>query len=452
MPSVVAESQNDYTIESAVLSSNRTPTGEFSYEISRLITDFEVYEHLDKPYLTGNLMFVDKFGIIQRLDIQGGESFEITIKSSQMPERLSSIVKKFKIGKINNSVKLGDHEDVVSINLVEDIAFDSTVKNINKSFTGTASNIIEQILGTYLNKPIIYPDSTFQSRMKVIVPNMHPLEAATWIKNTSTNKDGLPFYLFSVFGDDSLRFYDLGTLLTAEVMNRRIPYVYLQAVSQTQTMGQYTVVQSYDVRDHDNLLSLIRKGLVGSRNIFYDTFNGVFKDIKFDVGSDVFSMMADNNYFNDNQSRFNFGPDLKIDEQPIGDYNSKVISKISSSNIYKNIGNYKTLEEENSDGGYRKRIIGNALKHFMTKNPITLQVSGRDYIMGEGTKTHYTIGNKIRFLCLDPLTDTGSEPKFDKKKSGDYIIYAAKHKFSVERYDIQLLCTKLASAVEDIEL
>jgi len=452
MSSVATESQNDYIIESAIIGTNRIEGVETSFDICRLITDFEVYEHLDKPYLTANVLFHDKYGIVQRLDIQGGESFIITIKSTQKAENLTSIKKTFSVEKISHSIKSGDHDDVVSLALVEDIAFKSSVKNISKSFTGTSDKIIEQIFGTYLQKDVLSSESTFQSRMKIIVPNMHPLEACMWIKNRSTNGDGLPFYLFSVFGDNSIRFYDLGTLLRADVMNRRIPYVYWQAASQSSTMGKFTVVQSYDVRNHDHLLHLIRKGVVGSRNMFYDTFNGTFNDVNFNVGTDAFGMLASNDYLKEDQRRVNFGPDFKVDDQRVAEWNSTVVSKIASSNIYKNIGDYKTLEEETSNGAYTKRIIGRSLKHFMTKNPITIQVSGRDYIMGEGTRTHYTIGNKIRFLCLDPLTDTGQAPKFDKKKSGDYIIYAAKHKFSAERYDIQLLCTKLASYVEDPEL
>ena len=52
-------------------------------------------------------------------------------------------------------------------------------------------------------------------------------------------------------------------------------------------------------------------------------------------------------------------------------------------------------------------------------------------------------------LLIESIEETIKTPKFDKKKSGDYIIYATRHKFSAERYDIKLLCTKLASYLED---
>lgn len=448
MSTPAAESQSDFIIERAVISSNRSGnTEQTGYDIARVITDFEVFEHLDKPYLTGNVLFIDKVNILQRLDIQGGEQFSIRIKSSLNED--SVIDKTFFIEKINTAVRSADQEEVVSLRLIENIAFISSVKNVNKSFTGSPQQIVEQLLYSYLNKDVSTSQPPYQSRMKVIVPNMNPLEACVWIKNKSTNIDGLPFYLYSVFGDDTIRFNDLGTLLRADIINKKAPYAYWQSASQSMMSAKYTVVQSYSLKNHDDLLSLVRSGVVGSENNFYNTMNGTFQHVKFNVATSAFKPLIENDYFDDNQRKFNFGPSLKIDDQEIANWNSRVISRVSSANTYKNIGDYKTLEEENSAGGYEKRIIGNALKYFMTKNPIEIQVYGRDFIIHEKNRKHYTIGNKIRFLILDSLIDTGEEPKFDKKKSGDYIIYATRHKFSAERYDIKLLCTKLASYLED---
>jgi hypothetical protein len=144
---------------------------------------------------------------------------------------------------------------------------------------------------------------------------------------------------------------------------------------------------------------------------------------------------------------------MTVDDIKVADYEANSLSYISSSSTYKNFGDYKTINQETDEGSYRKRVISNSIRSFMTKTPMTIQINGRDFIQAKaGEDPNYTLGNKIRFLMLDPLTDKLERAAFDKKKSGDYIIYAAKHSFKKERYDIQLLCTKLASYVEDPEI
>ena len=52
------ENQRGYKILSALLSTDRTGQ---SVDIAGSILDFDIYEHLDKPYLTANFVFNDNF-------------------------------------------------------------------------------------------------------------------------------------------------------------------------------------------------------------------------------------------------------------------------------------------------------------------------------------------------------------------------------------------------------
>lgn len=443
------EGNSDFTIESAVLSSNRT-SPESTYEISRIISDLTVYEHLDKPYLTGEMLIVDYYNILDKIDFQGGEQLTITIRSLHSPDGSIPIVKTFYVQKIVKSVKVNDQSEAVQLRLVENINFVSSVKNINKSFTGSPVSIVSEIVNVYLNRTVRFPSDSFQSRMKVIVPNMHPLEAAQWIKNRSTNYDGLPYFLFSVLADDDLRMFDLGTMLASQPINIKKPYFHWTSGTQNTLDKRYAVIQSYTHDNNDDLLSLIRKGSVGSRHNFYDTINGNKHKVEFDIDTDGFKQLVDKEYLSGNQTRYTHGSSYTVDNKNISSYNSLEFSQIASTSAYPQ---YKSLSEEKEGGDYKKRVVGSALKNFMSKTPLTVQVYGRDFIMSEDKNNrHRSIGNVVRILFADPTTDTGDGPKIDKKKSGDYIIYAAKHKFSKERYDTQLLCTKLAAYKEDPSL
>ena len=75
------ESQDDYVIKEASLSSDRGVA--FSVDLRKVISDIEIFEHLDKPYLTGQVAFSDNFSVLERIDLQGGELFTLRIQSSQ---------------------------------------------------------------------------------------------------------------------------------------------------------------------------------------------------------------------------------------------------------------------------------------------------------------------------------------------------------------------------------
>ena len=76
-----------------------------------------------------------------------------------------------------------------------------------------------------------------------------------------------------------------------------------------------------------------------------------------------------------------------------------------------------------------------------------ITVSGREFLTGD---ENYTIGKTIRVLFLDNTQESGEQrPKYDQKKSGDYIIFATEHIFKTERYDVNLLLGKVASVGEE---
>ena len=72
-------------------------------------------------------------------------------------------------------------------------------------------------------------------------------------------------------------------------------------------------------------------------------------------------------------------------------------------------------------------------------------IDGRGFISGD---YHRTIGNTVRVLFLANRPND-SEVKVDTKKSGDYIIYAAKHTLAAEKYQLSLQCVKISSYDED---
>ena len=449
------ESQDDYVIKEASLSSDRGVA--FSVDLRKVISDIEIFEHLDKPYLTGQVAFSDNFSVLERIDLQGGELFTLRIQSSQNSNKGIEILKKFRVENLLRSVKTNDQNETVFLKLVEDCVFSSSLKNVNRSYKGTPASIVTSIMKDFVGKEMRFHPDAYQGEIKVIIPNLHPFEAAMWVKNRSTNVDGLPYFFFSVFADNELRFFHLGEMLRQTPINLNHPYTNWQSASSRETgAARHFVIQNYDYQKTDNLLRLIRAGAIGAKHEFYDSLQGTSEAVNFNSTIDVFDVLTNNDYFSSDQNQYKHAPGLKIDDEFIDNYNSVVHSQISSSGAYKgNNTEFRTLYESEEASGHMKKIVGRSLKNFMTKAPISIGVSGRDFIYGnpdpQGDQ-HYSIGNTIRILFFDSTADLDARPRLDTKKSGDYIIFAARHMFKIEKYDVQLLCTKLADYKEDVKV
>ena len=196
---------SDWTFKVAEVNSSRAS---FSLDIIDIITDFEVYEHIDKPYITGKLVVADTQRVYERFDFQGGETLKIQIQRDQN-ESIEPIKKTFIIDEVLYVAKSNETSQAIVFHLIEDIGFIDTLHNVNKAYQGQPQKIIQTISKDFLKKDVgSNAEDNVQNDMNVIVPNLSPLEAMAWIKNRATNKDGYPFFLFSTFALDKFMFYN----------------------------------------------------------------------------------------------------------------------------------------------------------------------------------------------------------------------------------------------------
>ena len=436
------DTKDDFELLEVIYSSDRDTT--ILYDLVNMVTDFEIFEHIDKPFITAQIALLDTTNFVQNVDLQGGEKIRISIQSKETEADNDSITKNFIIDKVIKSQRADEKTEVFYIHCFEDIAFKSSLININKFYNDTPTNIIQNIVSEYMGRNLISSLDQYQTNMQVIVPNMHPIEAASWIKNRITSVDGLPYYFYSTFANDDLYLVDLGQLLTRSPINRKAPFTYIKSMAQQFKTDNFIPILSYKHENIDDVLTLIRRGYVGASYNFLNTLTGQNVNCNFDVKEDVFDQLDEHAMFKE-QKRYNFGSGEKVNDIPLSSHNSEIITHISGNGSYNN-GNYnvRTIDEELDPIAYKKRISSSALRHFMTKAPITVQVQGRPFIRGTGD---YSIGNVARLLFLDSnrRTDDAAEP--DYKKSGDYLMYAARHSFSVRtpnRLTTSVLCARLS--------
>lgn len=440
----MAENTKFFILDSVVISSTRQIN---DVDITGLVTDIAIYENIDLPFLTAELAFLDDKRLLERLDITGGEFVTIAIKSQ---ENSDAVTKRFCIENVNQTYKNNERTEAIMLTLVEDIQFLSRFKNVNKGYEGSPTSILNSLSNEFLTKQtkITHDKQLFQQTMKLIVPNMHPLEAMMWIKNRLTDQDGYPFYLYSVLHLDNLFLAPLSGMLEQTPLNKRQPFLHglNTGIGSEKFLNKPTFnpipIESYTFDTHGQVSKLMESGNIGATYQYYDALTGRIDRHKFDYVKDVASELLD-------QDRPLTTPrELAFEEVKLNEGTSRVISRISGSGAYNNGQQMnKTIDEEDNVSNHKKRLISHAMKNHMAREGnITVRVRGQGFL---SPGQHKTIGNMFRFLFYANRAAEDNNLPIDRKKSGDYMIHSAKHVFSKERYDVHLTGYKLQHFKED---
>jgi hypothetical protein len=433
---------SDYKLESVLIESERTNK---SIEANGSVSDLDIYEHLDKPYLTGTLTLIDTLNIYSQADILGAETVTIRIKTHR--EASKAIVKKFYVVKVIASQKASESSDLLVLHLIEDIAYQSNLLNVNQSFSGNAYDIIQKISNNFFEKDIALGNRTPKQLMKLIVPNMNPIESMIWVKNKAKTIEGLPFYLFSALANDKLWLIDLGTIIEEPVINT-VPYRYGSIGTKSNDPNvKRRVIRSYTQKDIEDLYSIIQKGFIGGRFEYIDALTNRKQNFHHDIMSTPgLAGLIDAGIIQRNQPNITYSADYKLNEIPYNQIDSRRITRIGGTHAYRTSddGDFLTSYGESHDiADYKLYVMADALDKLMKKVPMIIEVPGIDFLDGD---KHSTIGCTIRLeFPISVPNISASTPQTDIKKSGDYMIFAARHKFKPGQYDLSLSCLKLAN-------
>lgn len=435
----MSDTRSSY-IKSIILESERLQD---SLDIGSSVTDFDIFENLNKPYLTASMIFVDTASVIETADILGGETVTIVIKSLKNDDTVA-IIKKFYITKIVKSVHTSDGTEVDVIHLTEDIAYISNLFNINKSYTGKRSTIISKILKNNFDRSLTVKGEDINST-KVIIPNLNPIESMLWLKNTASTVDGYPFYLYAKLIGEDLEFSDLGTLLSDLSINDEQPFVYSKfAKNDSLYENRIKSIMNYQVGVSENLFELIQMSLIGSKQQYIDVLTNKTNSYNFDIQKDLLSKLRQKDVISTDQKRLPFSEGFKIDDLSFNKLQSRTITQVGGAGSFRDTNDtYLSYNEANTVGEYRLKTISRAMDRIIKKAPIQVIVEGNDFIDGDN---NYSIGRNVELLFHKADQDKVEEGNgMDVKKSGKHLIFAARHMFKKEKYDVSLSCVKIAS-------
>lgn len=427
-------------LQKATLTSSRTAT---SIDITSVVLELSMYENLARPYITGYLAVTDSERLIENFDIQGAEEIEIIFKRSTERSSVREIKQTWIIQGIEKSHNVQDFTSVVVFRVIDKESFRSGLKNVNKCLQGQPWEIINQILIEYLDRDDLRTsaDLSNSERMKVIIPNMTPIQATQWIRNRSINQNGYPFYFYKSAMTNQYYFADLETLISTPVINENAPLSPSQAGGSTESKSASSTIYEMEQDEVDNLYKLIQEGVIGSQNKYYDVTRGDFQIVDFNINNDL---LVELQTLNSRQEKPLLDGRLAFDDDAISNYKAKTISQISGGRVYDDI---KSYDETQDLGDSRKKIKAHAIRNLMQKTPLSIVVEGDRWIHGD---EHYGIGNNIKILVRSKIDDP-KNPTVDRKQSGDYLISTAKYvlDFTQSKVGATFKCVKFGNYQND---
>ena len=424
---------SDFSFESVLFESDRVPK---PIELSPSVTDLDIFEHLNKPYLTAILAFTDSRNFISGTDVLGAEKITIRLRSNRKNSK--QIVKTFYIDKIKVNHKINDNNQYTIFHLIEDIGYTANLQNVNRPYSDKCSNIISKIAQNYLGKEV-FTTANDKQAIKVIIPNLNPLQAIKWISSRATTVQGYPFFITSTLVGDKLKFVDLGSLLEQPTINKDVPYRYWQGASNHEDRDiQRRTIRGYEQNDTEDLFTLIRRGLVGSDYQYIDTLKNNKNKFHFDVTKDLLQPIVKAGLLK-GQPNVMYSPDYTYDEKSFNEYASRMITRVGGSSAHETVNSYA---ESDNVGEYKLNVISNAMFEFLKKAPIQVDLQGIDFIDGD---VNTATGNNIQLDFLRSLPEDTSEGELDTKKSGNYLVFATQYMFKREACNVRLSCVKLGN-------
>jgi hypothetical protein len=457
----------DFVFDVARITADRAP-GQ-SMNIGQAIYELNVFEHIEKPYVTGNVVIVDTVDLYQFGDFQGTERFELQVS---FPDDATKVFnKKFVITSVAKSRKGNDNVEVFVLTLVEESFFLSKIEVISKSYDGKPSEIIETVIeNADLGISVDINDTEIQAPMRYLVPYITPFDVCERIKNVATTAEGYPYFLYSSMGTgDKIVWKSLTSMFKdAGVVNKYEPFTYsiymtgksdaqiaksigvdvndprndataASRLESTTLEERSKIIENYSIGRNNDLLSLIERGRVGSNVQHMNVTSFAYVDFQFDVDK-VFDDMENDLFDRDQKKR-------SYDNKAFDGLHTKIGNKVThifASDIYTDpMFNIRDIGSEAVGDNVRNTHSQMAIRSFFEKEAVNVQLPGYSFWPNGSTNKNRTIGRKIPLQFLGSSTE--QETKVDKRRSGEYIIYAARHRFSISRYDITLTGVKLSS-------
>lgn len=440
-----------FKITEAAISADRMGGFEASFfDVRTSVAELNIFESLDKPYLTGTVVILDDKALFDKIDFQGTERFLIELSSAE--NDLDTVFERvFIMTGVERSVKSTDNgkSSMYVFTLLDEHAFLAQMKKISKSFSGRIDDILIKLLATEMNMDIDLSyllnsegnrSTPVQTNIKGIIPNLNPLQAIKWLTTRATTITGSPFFTYASMHDDNLRLGNLDTMLSQQAFNSRLPYTYnpanvSQAEAQTELEKTFAI-KAMKASKQANTLKLVQEGALSAGYCNTNLNTGQIFSQHHTIRN-TFDHMNQQGVIGNNQNVFD--PAFTLDETLVDVFEPRIYHTVTSSGTY---GRYKSYHDEFDATKFKKKVERRGILNHLYKNMMNVVIEGAGFIISKAS-----VGDIVNLKIVNDNSEqdkTASEEELiDKSKSGDFIIYDTRHTFSGTQHTVSMNVCKL---------
>jgi len=415
MSQISAESE--YQFQSVILS---VPEKGIEVDISQTIIELTLYESVEIPYITGNMVCVDTQFAFEELRMDGTERLELSIVAQEYDYTFN---KKFIITRTIGKTKMDETGYAYNFYIAEEMFFIDVLKKVSNAYLGTPSEIIKSVLSSEFNKELdLIGKQSAQSAFTYISPYISPLAIVETIRKRASDRNGYPFFVYATLKEDTIRMKSLSDMIETDPINK-IPFTYSNA-------------QNYSPDRKKQLTNIEFMRDAGTNDTVEMLMNGALQN-QYNVLNLSTNRRNDNNRFNiteilDKKDDSIYNKDLKIQDKTLDQYDPNVLYSIVNHTTMDELG----YHDEQDIEMHMNKMKSSALHKALDKKKINIMLPG---ILNFYEDTVF-VGEQIMINLPRPGGNS------DKVTSGPYVVLEVKHKFSENKYSQAMTCSKLTNS------
>ena len=446
------QSPEDFRLNKVYISADRFKQSR-TIDVTNIVVEFNIFENITLPYLTGSVAILDDNGLFDVADFQGTEGLTIIVSLPNQPDNI--IQKTFILNSVERSIQTNDRSAILVFSMVEDVLFHNNVQTVSKTYDGTGEEIIENVLNDKLNKKLFSRYETyqpsFQSAFRIISPYLNPFQIINMALNKMTTENGSPYFLYSTMYSNDLVLADLDTILRSSAFNNA-PFTYSQSTANNENNDPVLASTSiYDIKmvNQEDTMMLSELGVINSFFEAFDVSTGKVNNSEFSLNQlydKLFSTGIIDPQLTNKLVDYNFIPDqTKVDERGLGDYQSRRFSLAVGANTYPYESQVNNWTAETDTLSYILRLNSYALKNLLLKNQMQIMVPGMNFTHGDKMTS---VGRNIDLLCYKTNVSINIDRmQRDHRKSGKFIITSKRHIFNATdfKHNVSITCSRISN-------
>ena len=419
------------------------------YDVKNQVAEINIYESIEEPSLTGTIAILDDKSLYELINFNGTE--RIRLEMAGLGKETDPVFEKtFIMTNVVRQIKGNDKSSMYVFDLIDEHGFISQAERLRGSYRGRIDDIVKGICLTQLKKSvdISYQFLSRQDRVdaiqddiRVIIPNLSPINACKWLLSRATTQTGSPFFLWASIHDENLRMGNLDVMYRQTPFNDKLPYTYnpsnVNVAEDKSEFEQGFTIKSLGLGEMGDTLHMVANGTIGSSQSITNLNTGQIMRQHYNVQQTINNLAFQNTIALKRQNVFD--NKFKLKNKFINEYEGQNIHQVVSTGTY---GKFKSYHDEFEEGRHLKKLESASIKDLLVKNMMSITVPGTAFFLGKAA-----VGDTVNLSIVNDSLEVGKQSNaddmLDKNKSGKHLIYDLRHTFRGTEHEVTMNVCKL---------